>query len=117
MIAYEEIMRWAVRSSLQGRVFCDVPHTSSQKTVVNSLRPIVKELYLPIPSVLWKLCTSVHAPSLAHFYIFNDKNDPECNPFAKPKGAVISDINTGRCYLRTYDQLVKNPEDMLRPCI
>jgi hypothetical protein len=47
MIAYEEIMRWAVRSSLQGRVFRDVPHTSSQETVVDSLRPIVKELYLP----------------------------------------------------------------------
>ncbi len=30
---------------------------------------------------------------------------------------MISDINTGRCYLRTYDQLVKNPEDMLLACI
>jgi hypothetical protein len=54
----------------------------------------------------------------AQNYIFNDDNEPDCNPFAKPNSAVISDINTGMSYLKMYDQLVKNEEeDMLLPCI
>ena len=136
MIAYDEIMKWAVRSSLQGHVFCDVP-LSSRKTVVeklkvcvdlDSLRPIMKELYLPYSKrfveVVYFSAHAVFGSFLScselnqdQNYIFNDKDDPVCNPFEKPNGAVISDINTGRCYLRTYDQLVKNPEDMLLPCI
>ena len=51
-------------------------------------------------------------------YIFNDDNNPDCNPFAKPNGAVISEINTGAVYLKTYKTLIKNvEEDMLLPCI
>ena len=136
MIAYDEIMKWAVRSSLQGHVFRDVP-LSSRKTVVeklkvrvdlDSLRPIVKELYLPYSKrfveVVYFSAHAVFGSFLScselnqdQNYIFNDKDDPVCNPFEKPNGAVISDINTGRCYLHTFDQLVKNPEDMLLPCI
>ncbi|KAI2492029.1 hypothetical protein MHU86_22525 [Fragilaria crotonensis] len=136
MIAYDEIMRWAVRSSLQGHIFRDVP-LSSRKTVVeklkvrvdlDSLRPVVKELYLPYSKrfveVVYFSAHAIFGSFLScselnqdQNYIFNDENNPNCNPFAKPNGAMISDINTGRCYLRTYDQLVKNPEDMLLPCI
>jgi hypothetical protein len=44
--------------------------------------------------------------------------NPDCNPFAKPNGAVICDINTSAAYLKTYDALIKNvEEDMLLPCI
>jgi hypothetical protein len=132
------MMKWAVRSSLQGHVFCDVP-LSSRKTVVeklkvcvdlDSLRPIMKELYLPYSKrfveVVYFSAHTVFGSFLScselnqdQNYIFNNKNDPECNPFEKPNGAVVSDINTSRCYLRTYDQhqLVKNPIDMLLPCI
>jgi hypothetical protein len=40
-----------------------------------------------------------------------------CNLFAKPNGSVISDINTGAAYLKTYDALIKNvEEDMPLPC-
>ena len=136
MIAYDEIMKWAVRSSLQGHVFRDVP-LSSRKTVVkklkvrvdlDALRPVVKELYLPYSKRFVKVVYfSAHAVFGSFLSccelnqdqndIFNDENDPDCNPFAKPNGAMISDINTGRCYRRTYDQLVKNPEDMLLVCI
>jgi hypothetical protein len=65
MIAYDEIMKWAFRSCLQGHVFCDVP-ISSQKTVfdklkgrtnLDSLHPHVKELYFPYSKCLWKLYT------------------------------------------------------------
>ncbi len=126
IIAYIEIMKWAVRILLQGPVFRYVP-LSSRKTDVEklkvcvdlySLRPIVKELYLPYSKrFVENVYFSAHAVNQDQNYLFNNKNDPECTPFRKPNGAVISDIKTGRCYLRTYDQLVKNPEDMLFPCI
>jgi hypothetical protein len=129
-------MKWAVRSSLQGHVFRDV-QLSSRKNVVeklkvrvdlDSLHPIVKELYLPYSKRLVEVVYfSAHAVICSFLscselnqdqnYKCNDENNPECNPFEKPNGAVISDINTGRCYLHTFDQLVKNPEDMLLPCI
>ena len=137
MIAYDEIMKWASRSCLQGHVFRDVP-ISSQKTVLDklkgcmdldSLHPHVKELYLPYSKcfveVVYFSAHSIFRSFLScpdlnqdQNYIFNDDNDPDCNPFAKPNSAVISDINTGMSYLKTYDQLVKNEEkDMLLPCI
>ena len=50
-------------------------------------------------------------------YIFNDDNDPDCNPFFAKPNLVISDINTGALHLKTYDALIKNVEgDMLLPC-
>lgn len=136
MIAYDEIMKWASRSCSQGHVFRDVP-ISSRKTVIDklkvrvdcdSLKPHVKELYLPYSKcfveVVYFSAHSIFGSFLScpdlnqdQHYIFNDDNDPNCNPFAKPKTAVISDINTGLSYSRTYDQLIKNEEDMLLPCI
>jgi hypothetical protein len=82
MIAYDEIIKWASRSCLQGHAFCDVP-ISSQKTVLDKLKgcmnldsfhPHVKVLYLPyskcfvIPSVLSTLYTSVHIPYYVPFF-------------------------------------------------
>ena len=55
MIAYDETMKWAARSCLQGYVFRDDP-TMSRNAVIeklksrvdlDSLRPMVKQLYLP----------------------------------------------------------------------
>ena len=40
------------------------------------------------------------------------------HPFAKPDGSLLSEINTGRSYLKTYDDLIKDPtKDMLLPCV
>jgi len=52
-------------------------------------------------------------------YMFHDTRHPDtCNPFAKPDGRILSDINTRRSYLKTYDKLIKDPsKDMLLPCI
>ena len=40
-------------------------------------------------------------------------------PFAgPPTSSNLGDIDTGRCYRKTYEELVKNPElDMILPCI
>ncbi len=48
-------------------------------------------------------------------YVFHDKQDP----FAEPCVASdLGDINTGRCYLKTYDALVKRKGvDMILPSI
>jgi hypothetical protein len=137
LIAYEEIMRWASRSCLQGYSFRDVPIMSRKGVIdnikvrvdVKSLQPLVKQLYLPYSKcfveVVYFSAHSIFGSFLSctdlnqdQNYIFNDDNNPDCNPFAKPNGAVISDINTGAAYLKTYDALIKNmEEDMLLPCI
>lgn len=136
MIAYDEVMKWAVRSCSRGHTFHDLP-ISSRKTVVDKLRdrvdyeglsPIVKHLYLPYSN-----CTvdvvyfNAHAvfnsflscPDLNRDenYIFHDPEKPDVDPFARPSGLVLGDINSGRSYLKTYDLLVKKAEDMLLPCV
>ena len=98
---------------------------------VKSLQSLVKQLYLPylkcsvevvyfnahcfiFRSIL--LCTDLNQDQN---YIFNDDNDPDCSTITKPNGgSVISDINTGTAYLKTYNALIKIvEEDMLLPCI
>ncbi|KAI2491591.1 hypothetical protein MHU86_22963 [Fragilaria crotonensis] len=135
MIAYDEVMKWAVRSCSEGHIFRDMPITS-RKTVMDKLRgrvgldsltPIVKELYLPYSNChIEVVYFSAHAvfssllscPDLNQDenYIFHDPNNHHLDPFAKPSGSVLGDINTGMSYLKTYDKLIKNPEDMLLPC-
>ena len=137
LIAYEEILKWASRSCSQGYSFRDAPIMSRKGVVdklkvrvdVKSLQPLVKELYLPYSKcfveVVYFSAHSIFGSFLSctelnqdQNYIFNDDNNPDCNPFAKPNGAVISDINTGAAYLKTYEALIKNvEEDMLLPCI
>jgi hypothetical protein len=52
-------------------------------------------------------------------YMFHDTQHPDtCNPFTKHDGGILSDVNTGCSYLKTYDKLIKDPsKDMLLPCI
>ena len=134
MKTYDEIMRWASRSCLQGYAFRDVPNMSQKGVIdklklcvdVSSLQPaLVKQLYLPYSKcfveVVYFSAHSIFGSFLSctdlnrdHNYIFNDDNDPDCNPFIKPNGLVISDVNTGASYLKTYNALIKNvEEDML----
>ena len=135
-ISYDEIMRWTSRSCLQGHAFRDVPITSRKGVIdklklcldVNSLQPLVKQLYLPylkcFVEVVYFSAHSIFRSFLSctdlnqdQNDIFNDDKDPDCNPFDKPDGSVISDMNTGALYLKTYDALIKNvEEDMLLPC-
>ena len=136
MKSYSEILKWAVRSQLSGYAFRDVPQTSrsvmlgrmQQRMNLQSLVPIQKDLYLPYSKTTIKV---IYFDAKAVFqslltcpelnvdknYIFHDPKNPLCNPFAKPLGDMLGDINTGSSYLKTYDKLVKNANDMLLACI
>jgi hypothetical protein len=136
MIAYDELMKWAVRSCSRGHTFRDIP-ISSRKTVVDKLcdrvdfeglTPILKQLYLPYSNCYVDVVYfSAHAVFNSFLtcvdlnrdenYIFHDPDNPNVNPFARPFGSVLGDINTGKSYLKTYDSLIKKPEDMLLPCV
>ena len=136
MIAFDEVMKWAVRSCSRGHTFRDIP-ISSRKTVMGKLRnrvdfegltPMLKQLYLPYSNChVDVVYFSAHAVfnsflSCAELnrdknYIFHDPDNPDVNPFARPCGSVLGDINTGKSYLKTYDLLIKKPEDMLLPCV
>lgn len=136
LIAYNEVMKWVIRSCLQGHNFRDIP-VSSRRTVMDklkarvdlqSLQPLVKALCLPYSKYFVEVVYfgahsvfgifSCPQLNLDQNYIFNNDDNPDCNPFAKPNGAVISDVNSGRSYLRTYALLIKEPnQDMLLPCI
>ena len=72
MIAYDEVMKWAVRSCSRGHSFHDIP-ISSRKTVMDKLRdrvdfegltPILKKLYLPYSNVFVDVVISVPMLSL-----------------------------------------------------
>jgi len=136
MKSYSEVLKWAIRSQQAGFAFRDVPQTSRSAMLekmqhrmnLQSLVPIQKELYLPYSKTTIKV---IYFDAKAVFqslltcpelnvddnYIFHDANNPQSNPFAKPLGDVLGDINTGSSYLKTYDQLVKNANDMLLACI
>ena len=137
LISYNEIMRWASRSCLQGYAFRDAPIMSKKGGIdklklcldVNSLQPLVTQLCLPYSKCFVEVVYfSAHSVFRSYLsctdlnqdqnYLFNDDNDPDCTPFAKPNGSVISDINTGAAYLKTYDALIKNVEEdmLLLPC-
>lgn len=138
MKAYGEILKWAVRSASSGYEFQEGPQTS-RKYIISKMQsrlnqddfsPKTHQLYLPftkgtieviyfdIKEVLKSLLT---CPGINkdENYIFHDAVNPDtCNPFAKPDGSLISEINTGRSYLKTYDDLIKDPtKDMLLPCV
>ena len=107
LIAYKEIMKWASRSCLQGYSFHDAPIMSQKGIVdklkvcvdVKSLQPLVEEVYLPYSKCFGEVvyfsahsifgsflsCTELNQDKN---FIFNDDNNPDCNPFAKPNGAA-----------------------------
>jgi hypothetical protein len=138
MIAYGEILKWAVRSASSGYEFREGPQTS-RKHIISKMQlrlnqddfsPKTHQLYLPfskgtiqviyfdIKEVLKSLLTCP-AINKDKNYIFHDAANPNtCDPFAKPDGSFLSEINTGRSYLKTYDDLIKDPtKDMLLPCV
>jgi hypothetical protein len=95
---------------------------------LQSLIPIQKDLYLPYSKTTIKVIyfdakavfqSLLTCPELNvdENYIFHDPNNPQCNPFAKPLGNMFGNINTGSSYVKTFDKLVKNANNMLLACI
>jgi hypothetical protein len=93
---------------------------------MNGLIPKEKQLYLPyskrIVSMVYFDASAVFASLLScptlnqdEYFLFHDQKDP----FAQPsKSADVGDINTGRCYRKTYDALVKKVGvDIILPTI
>ncbi len=91
---------------------------------MKGLIPKEKQLYLPdskrTVSMVYFDASEVFASLLScptlnkdELYMFHDKQDP----FAEPCVASdLGDINTGRCYLKTYDALEKRKGvDMILP--
>jgi hypothetical protein len=78
----------------------------------------IQVIYFDIKEVLKSLLTCP-AINKDENYIFHDVANPDtCDPFAKPDGSLLSEIKTGRSYLKTYDDLIKDPtKDMLLPCV
>ena len=130
MIAYDEVMNRAIRSCSRGHSFRDIP-ISSCKTVMGNFRDCVDfEGWPPCWSSFIScnqtatLMLFISEPMLSLIlsnwdknYIFHDPDNSDVNPFARPSGSVLGDINTGKSYLKTYDLLIKKPGDILLPCV
>ena len=86
---------------------------------MKGLIPKEKELFLPysrrIVTMVYFDAREVFASLLSCPMLNRDENylfdSPEKNPFIAPtESPIIGDINTGCCYQKTYESLVKNPE-------
>ena len=94
---------------------------------MNGLIPKEKQLYLPysqmMVSVVYFDASDVFASLLSCPTLNQDENcllDSAKDPFAAPsvKASHVRDINTGRCYRKTYKALIKEISvDILLPCI
>jgi hypothetical protein len=136
--AYSEILKWAVRSTSSGYSFREGPQTSRKFILSKMQSRMYQDKFTPHEHALYLPYSQAHvnvvyfdAKEVLHSlltcpmlnkddnYMFHDTRHPDtCNPFAKPDGRILSDINTGRSYLKTYDKLIKDPsKDMLLPCI
>jgi len=142
--AYDEILRWTQRACDVGYIFrkSGTKMFPSRKFLLDKLRsrtnqqkfvPKEHELILPYSERLAKV---IYFPAIEVFrslltcpiinkdenFMFHNPHYPDTrsrsNPFAKPEETdSVSDINTGRSFLRTYDALIKNDNDMLFPCV
>ncbi|KAI2503693.1 hypothetical protein MHU86_10753 [Fragilaria crotonensis] len=96
---------------------------------LQSMVPIQKELHLPYPKAtinvvyfdakaVFQLLLTCPELNVDENNIFHDPNNNlQCDPFAKPLGNMLGDINTGFSYPKTYDKLVNNAKDKLLACI
>ena len=132
--AFTAVLNWAAKANDCGYFFKVGVQPSREKMIqklyarynMKGLIPKEKQLYLPYSkrtvSMVYFDASEVFASLLScpilnkdELYMFHDKQDP----FAKPCVASdLGDINTGRCYLKTYDALVKRKGvDMILPSI
>jgi hypothetical protein len=133
--AFSRILNWAAKANDHGHVF-QVDCQPSRRTVVQKLYcrynmkgliPKEKSLYLPysrrvVPMIYFD-AREVFASLLNCPLLNRDENylfdSAAKDPFVGPtSSATIGDINTGRCYRKTYKALVKKQGvDMILPSI
>ncbi len=123
------ILNWAAKANGQGpdcQPSCRrVVHNLYCRYNMKELIPKEKLFYLPysrrtVPMIYFD-AREVSASLLSCPLLNRDKNylcdSPEKDPFiGPPKSSIIGDINTGQCYQKTHEALVKNPDvDMILP--
>ena len=133
--AFLQIMTWAAKSNEAGYHFKAECVPSRKKMMQNlynrynmtGLTPKEELLYLPYSkrtvSIVYFNAKDVFASLLSCPTLNKDENfmfhGRDGGPFAAPsKSTALGDIDTGRCYRKTYNALVKNVGvDMILPCI
>jgi hypothetical protein len=134
LTSFSQILKWAAQANNSGHVF-QVDSQPSRKNVVQKLYcrynmkgllPKEKLLYLPYSkrtvSMVYFDAAQVFASLLSCPLMNRDENfmfHEDKDPFVAPsKSSNIGDINTGECYRKTYEALVKNVGvDMILPTI
>jgi hypothetical protein len=133
--AFSLILNWAAKAYERGHIFKMNCQPSREKVVqklycrynMRGLTPKEKLLYLPysrrvVPMIYFD-ARQVFASLLSCPLLNRDENylfdSPAKDPFLVPsRSTSIGDINTGRCYRKTYEALVKKKDvDMLLPAI
>ncbi len=133
--AFSGILNWAAKANGQGHIFHPDCQPSCRRVVHNlycrynmkGLIPKEKLFYLPysrrtVPMIYFD-AREVFASLLSCPLLNRDKNylfdSLEKDPFiGPPKSSIIGDINTGQCYRKTHEALVKNPDvNMILPTI
>jgi hypothetical protein len=93
---------------------------------MNGLIPKEKQLYLPYSQRTVSVVYFDASEVFTSLFSCPTLNKDECflfdrkNPFVAPSGRLshVGDINTGRCYRKTYKALVKNKGvDIILPSI
>ena len=133
--AFTRILNWAAKSNEDGHQFQLDGMPTREKIIQNlyvrynmkGLIPKEELLYLPytkrIVSMIYFDAREVFASLLSCPTINQDENflfhGREGAPFAEPlRSSNLGDIDTGRCYRKTHEALVRNPGvDMIFPCI
>ena len=133
--AFTRILTWAAKSNEDGHQFQLDGMPTREKIIQNlyirynmkGLIPKEELLYLPytkrIVSMIYFDAKEVFASLLSCPTINQDENflfhGREGAPFAEPlRSSSLGDIDTGRCYRKTHEALVRNPGvDMILPCI
>ena len=133
--AFGRVLTWAAKSNNDGHQF-QLDNLPTREKIIDNLYArynmkglIPKEafLYLPytkrIVSMIYFDAREVFASLLSCPTIDQDENflfhGREGAPFVEPsRSSDLGDIDTGRCYRRTYEALVRDPEvDIIFPCV
>jgi hypothetical protein len=133
--AFTLVLNWAAKSNASGHMFQEGCQPTREKVVknlnerysMNGLIPKEKLLYLPYSqrtvSIVFFDASEVFASLLSCPTLNQDENflfDDAKDPFVAPLGTSshVGDINTGRCYRKTYKALVKEfGVDIILPCV
>lgn len=135
LTAFTRILKWAAKSSEDGHQFKSYSIPTREKVIQNlfvrynmkGLTPKESFMYLPyskrIVSMVYFDAREVFASLLSCPTINKDENflfhGREGGPFAEPsRSSILGDIDTGLCYKKTYEALVKiKGVDMILPCV